>query len=300
MTRQRHALALCAILAASTALAQTVPEQVERFVAACVDEDSDDRTSVTACDRAVELVERSGGVADEQMARLLFARARRNVGIGLGEDNQSARDRAREDLERSLALRPLSDEASVARFWLGRLDAEDGKHYEATERFAVVIRDDAELAPFALTLRGQSWWRKDHGILARLDYNAALRLDPKNASALYFRGALNGEEGRVAEALADYTAALEAAPGHLSARYNRALIQIDRKNHGAALADLDELIGRSPGAAHYFNKRGDVHARMNDQARAIADYRTAARLAPDNIGYRKDLEAAMKQQRAKR
>lgn len=59
-----------------------------------------------------------------------------------------------------------------------------------------------------LLRRGISLHKLDRLEEAVADFSEVLRIDPRNASALYSRGSARDNLGRFSEALSDYTAAL--------------------------------------------------------------------------------------------
>ncbi len=71
--------------------------------------------------------------------------------------------------------------------------------------------------PYALYVRSTTHLIKDQKDKALADLNAAIKLDPKFAPAVYSRGNLYAETGDFDKALADFTAAVKLAPKDLLA-----------------------------------------------------------------------------------
>ena len=146
------------------------------------------------------------------------------------------------------------------------------------------------------------------------DLDAALALDPKNASAMADKGELLVDQGDLAAAVALYAKALEAAPGSLNLLLGRGIAYAklgDKARADAdfaaaraksteasqlnaicwskatagvaldsALADCDAALAKAPGAAAIVDSRAFVMLRLGRLDEAIADYTTAIHKAP--------------------
>lgn len=153
-------------------------------------------------------------------------------------------DRALEDLDTLIALRPTLADAYNAR---GNVH---------------VFRD--ELDP------------------AIADYRTAIALRPHFAEAFNNLGNVYRMQGMLASAIASYDSALAYSPGDATAYLNRATVFGDSGLHIRAFADVDTAIrlGRQTTAAPYMI-RGDVYRRLDLADSAIAEYGRAIQLAPD-------------------
>lgn len=155
---------------------------------------------------------------------------------------------------------------------------------------------------------------------ARRDVTAGLALDPGNAHLHGVLGQLEAAEGRTAEARAAYDAALRADPRLASAWANRAILRyetgdvagaVDDLNRAIALREADTAFGAAnsapgergralghlersgapdpTGAALYFN-RGTALVELGRVNEAGQDFRRAHALAPDDPEIRMALE----------
>ena len=149
------------------------------------------------------------------------------------------------------------------------------------------------------------------------DYDQAIRLDPKNASAFNNRGIVWFEKGDLDRAVADYNLALRLDPGfaaglqqprrclarqkrsdarsrrisitpssyrrNLALAYdNRGLVYYQKRDFDHAIADFDAAIRFDPTSAEAYSNRGNAHDDKGDRNAAIADYNEAIRLDPNN------------------
>jgi hypothetical protein len=99
--------------------------------------------------------------------------------------------------------------------------------------------------------------------------DAAIRLDPRFASAYSNRAMVHYQLGHTPEAMADVDRALELSPGNLTARYNRGRIRAAMGNFAGAVADLERALGD---ASATWNLRADAETSLRE-ARANLEKR---------------------------
>jgi tetratricopeptide (TPR) repeat protein len=115
---------------------------------------------------------------------------------------------------------------------------------------------------------------------ALADYNQAIFLNPKYATAYNNRGILKNQLNDPQGALADYNQAISLNPKLAEVYNNRGSLKNELNNPQGALADYNQAISLNPKYTLAYNNRGILKAtKFNDRAGAIADFRTAARLA---------------------
>ena len=85
----------------------------------------------------------------------------------------------------------------------------------------------------ALLARGAAYQRRDDMDRAIVDYDDALRLDPKLADIFNTRGELHRSKGDRPRALADFGAALKLNPQHAAARANFKALALELEKIGA-------------------------------------------------------------------
>lgn len=165
---------------------------------------------------------------------------------------------------------------------------------------------------------------------ALAEYQLALLLDPNYADALNNRGAMYREEGKVDLAIADLNRAIELEPKHRAAFFNRALTWREVGEHDRERADLDRAItvavtdaGKgdaylersvtreaaddstgaledaqratelNPHSARAWNRLGNLQLNKQHYPEAVAGYRHALELAPDEVAPRTYLALAL-------
>jgi tetratricopeptide (TPR) repeat protein len=116
---------------------------------------------------------------------------------------------------------------------------------------------------------------------AEADYAAAIRLSPDDM--LYYR---NRAEvlllhGKHELAMKDLDKVLQKDPKDSTALYYRGLAHREAGRPERANADLSAAIAIDPTQWRYFNARGRARGNQGDWLTAIADYTDAIRLAPD-------------------
>jgi tetratricopeptide (TPR) repeat protein len=151
--------------------------------------------------------DRAGAIAayDEALARdprqaeVLAAR-------GLAKQADGNLDGARVDLDAALALQPENAPARAGRCW-NRMRRQGDIADARRDAEAAIAADpsltDAHLCLGLVLLRQEQWQ------MARTAYDAALRLEPANAAALFGRGFARREAGERREGAADIRRAYE-------------------------------------------------------------------------------------------
>ena len=141
--------------------------------------------------------------------------------------------------------------------------------------------------------------------------NSALKIDPKNADALYRRGTCYTEQKKYQLALTDIERSLSSNPGQTAARLLRGqLLQLTGKTEAEGMApgdsetptiflqcaeafrrkgdrvreraELSRLIAAYPKSVDGYRLRGDSFYKDGQFAPAAADYKRALQIEPDN------------------
>lgn len=195
------------------------------------------------------------------------------------------------DCSKALQARMLApDEVARARIMRGAARAELGDrvlagidYQEALRHYDNVIDPKAPDA-LALYRRGVALDGVGQTEKALQDFDAAIRLAPKEARAYFERGVLlAGRKRAYDRAIADFNRALELDPGNLEALMRRGDAYGRIGEFGRGLADLNRAIDRSPKAAQYYVIRGLLNGRRNMPQLALADYTTALALDSRNV-----------------
>jgi tetratricopeptide (TPR) repeat protein len=128
--------------------------------------------------------------------------------------------------------------------------------------------------------RGISWREKGYDDVALADFDEAIRLDPRSATARTSRGNLLGDKGENDKAIADYDAAIRIDPKLAPAFSNRGLTYLVKGDAARAIEDLDQAILLAPDLADAYNNRGHAWRARGDASRAIADFSRVIQLDP--------------------
>jgi len=147
---------------------------------------------------------------------------------------------------------------------------------------AIVLYSEVlQLAPAhreAYVRRGQLYLIRKQPERAIEDFNAALRIDDRDAETLHHRGDCFAVLGRLDDAVADYSRCLELDAERARARFNRAVAYRLQGQLNKATTELTEIIHEKPDddAAHF--NRGLVRMSLEQYDEAIADFSKAIEL----------------------
>jgi tetratricopeptide (TPR) repeat protein len=114
------------------------------------------------------------------------------------------------------------------------------------------------------------------------DFDMAIRLGPRDATAFNDRGRSYVYKGDMDRAYSDFDTAVRFAPDYPSALSNRGFCRIERGEIDAAFADLNEAIRLDPKNSTAYRNRGSAHLQRQEFDPAIADCTEALRLNPRN------------------
>jgi len=130
-------------------------------------------------------------------------------------------------------------------------------------------------------LLGVIYYQRGNHPAAVRQIDRSLKVDSKNANALYNRGlALQGLK-RLDEALASYDKALALKPDNADALNNRGNALKDLKRFEEALASHDKAVALKPDYAEVFNNRGLALQELKRFDEALLSFERALTLQPD-------------------
>lgn len=135
-----------------------------------------------------------------------------------------------------------------------------------------------QLAADAFAERGLCLASLERHERALEDFEAALRLDPGNLTALLAQGDLHFAQERPAQAEASYARAIAAAPGQPLAWINRGVARDEQGRHQEAIADYDQALRLDPGSGTALANRGVARSQLGDVPGMCADYARACAL----------------------
>jgi tetratricopeptide (TPR) repeat protein len=104
----------------------------------------------------------------------------------------------------------------------------------------------------------------------------------QHVAVLVARGGVRAQLRDYPAALVDFDAALRIDPHNASALFNRGMMQVQMRQNGPAVATLTEALSRgmpSPYLAYYY--RGVARERLGDARGAYEDYSTALEIQPN-------------------
>ena len=158
-------------------------------------------------------------------------------------------------------------------------------------------KHDLWMQVFKLTRTGKDKYdAKDYqGAIA--DYTAAMALDPKEATAVLWRGNAKRKLEDYQGAIVDYTAAMALDPKDKYAAMNRGLAKNELKDYQGAIADYTAAMALDPKDAVVMEWRANAKTELKDYQGAIADYTAAMVLDPKNataVYFRGDAKRELK------
>jgi tetratricopeptide (TPR) repeat protein len=138
-------------------------------------------------------------------------------------------------------------------------------------------------ASFASFSSGDAARNRGNYDQAIIDYNEAVRLDPRYAPAYNSRGLAYYKKGDYDRTIADYNQALTHDPNFADAYANRGAAYLAERNYDRAIADCTEAIRLDPNLDAAYAGRGGAYFGKGDADRAFADFNQALSLNPNNF-----------------
>ncbi|MFP3043009.1 tetratricopeptide repeat protein [Treponema primitia] len=158
----------------------------------------------------------------------------------------------------------------------------DRKEYDlAIADFTSAIRLNP-LDADAYFFRALAYTRKDDFDKALSDYTETLRLNPKYGAVYASRGGVYAQKNDYRNALTDLSEAIKIDPNDAVAYNNRALTYIYTKDYTLALEDLNKSISLDPAKPIFFENRAYVYVHLKDKQKAVEDLEKAYVRDPGN------------------
>ncbi|MGB3618143.1 MAG: tetratricopeptide repeat protein, partial [Catalinimonas sp.] len=174
---------------------------------------------------------------------------------------------ARADFGQAIALKPTRD-SHFGRAWAAYQD----EYYDvAMQDFDAVLK----LAPkdtAALFYRGDISLTLERGREAITFLDRLLEQEPAHHPALVRRASARALQSDHAGAIEDYSAALDLQPGDGRLHYRRAVARLESEDYEGALADLDQVVTLMPDEAEAYSGRANVKLRVEDYDGACSDW----------------------------
>lgn len=229
----------------------------------------DNAGALVDAERAIDLA-----ATPEDKGRALLMRALVNEYIGV-------LDAAAADLDVALGMGGQQPDVHL---WRARLLHQLGDvagMMADLDAFERIEQDKPRLAE-GKVLRGQADMQYGRYEGAVQNFDAAIALDPANATAYVERGYARYVLSHYEGALADYDQALVLVPGSLSALGNRCVVLVAVDRLADALRDCDGALLLSRDQAALFSNRGIVLLRLGRAAEALQDFEAGLARDPNN------------------
>jgi tetratricopeptide (TPR) repeat protein len=110
------------------------------------------------------------------------------------------------------------------------------------------------------------------------EFNRAVKVDPKNAEAYFWRGRALISISRYDEATADFKMSVKLNPAHVDAYNNLGWLYARAGNHRDSITCLTKAIELKPGNGWAYYYRGRIHQEIGDVRMALGDAKEACRL----------------------
>jgi len=184
------------------------------------------------------------------------------------------------DLSTAIELRPkvgaiFYDRAGL--WW------EFGEHQKALNDYSQAIKLDPQM-DVARLARANGWINKGELDLALADLEAVVKRHPSWSEAYLSRGSLWLKKGDFERALADFDEAINRQTQNLAlAYYSRAVVHSRKSDIDLAIDDYTNAIRYAPNDPQAFLGRCIVFFSKRAYESALADCRTAIKLAPKNL-----------------
>ncbi|MGY8769779.1 MAG: tetratricopeptide repeat protein [Pirellulales bacterium] len=119
-----------------------------------------------------------------------------------------------------------------------------------------------------------------------LDFENAVRLNPKSWKSVHNRGVSHAVIGDSQKAMADFNTTIQLRPQFANAWFNRAELKYQSGQHVEAIFDYNQAIKLNPKDAAAYNGRGHSRYLAEQYKAALSDYSQAVQLAPTQMeGY---------------
>jgi len=198
--------------------------------------------------------------------------------LGLAYRALAAKERQRTEALCAEGLQRFEGQLGTEEYWL--LRACQGSGLTRIENCTQALRRRPHFA-WARLVRGIAHQISGQAERARLDYDAALKLNPWLTVAWSNRSLIRKQRGDLKGALADIQRAIALRPNYASGYGNRGNVYRAMGLAPLAFADYEKAIALAPKAARFRLYRGELFYRRKEFARARADFDRCLELDPE-------------------
>ena len=165
----------------------------------------------------------------------------------------------------------------------GKAFLADDLYAEAIIEFNQAIRLDPKLTE-AFIQRAVAHGQRGDSALSREDALQAIRLNPNGARAYNILGKTYEQEKQFDAAISSYGKAVELDPKYVAAYNNRGLVFAAAGMFDDAIKDFTAIIRLDPGNAYaYYENRGIVYGLKKEYKKAIDDFTQTIKIKPRRI-----------------
>jgi len=187
-----------------------------------------------------------------------------HLNLGLAEFKQGRFTQAITPLQKALATDPKSQQA---RTLLGMSYYGSGRFAEASKQLEVAAKADPGNMELLQILAQSCLWSKNYSC-ALDQFKAILQLNPDSASAHVLTGQALDGLGRTQEALVEFQAAAETSPREPNVNFGLGFLYWKLRQDDDAKAAFDRELAIDPSHAHSLAYLGDVELRSGNAEKA--------------------------------
>jgi tetratricopeptide (TPR) repeat protein len=152
---------------------------------------------------------------------------------------------------------------------------------------AIKLNQNAALRSILISARGTEYLGQDNYKAAIADFSTVLQINPRDATALYFRANAYNFSQQYSKALTDLNAVVQVDPSFADAYFLRGVVYLDTNQPQLALSNLNKsftLIQADPSKKYLlprlYGNRSGAYYLLKDRAKALAEANQAIELDP--------------------
>jgi tetratricopeptide (TPR) repeat protein len=200
------------------------------------------------------------------------------VNRGMAYLEWGKQDSAKKDFQTALDINPQN---VLARYNFTLLEEED--EVESLDRINELIKRNPRLS-FAYASRAYYYFQHGDYMLARIDYDSAIHLEPENPSHYLNRGMCFEKMNNLENAYQDYKKATGLDPSDPRVWYNQGNIFYKQEKFKHAIESYTLSIQLDPNSGSYYYNRGLSYFQLDDRFNACKDMELAFQLNIEQAG----------------
>jgi tetratricopeptide (TPR) repeat protein len=168
------------------------------------------------------------------------------------------------------------------------------KKVAACTRLIKMGKLDEKQLSIVYTNRGAGFGKMGNDDQALADFTESIRIYPNNGFSYYNRGDLWYKRGKFDWAIEDLTKTIRLEPSFAQARMARAVAFLATNDGENALQGADEMVKLLPDSGIALETRAYILKTVGRRDEAVAEYRKALAVEPNNLVLTKEIEAALR------